>query len=136
MSCLFKLPDKVCLLKEQHYQYIIYIYIYIFFPTLVNFKQSVLSKTRSLDYVIQECSLAQPSWVINHYTMLYKVFLYIVAFCLLLQTKFDIYLYFFRHFSPNNNPLALVGHEMIIANLVLTGLVGYLSSHMRCAHMK
>ena len=62
-----------------------------------------MSKTRSLDNVIQEFSLAWPTWVINHYTMLYKVFLYIVAFCLLLQTKVDIYLSFFRHFSPNNH---------------------------------
>ena len=78
------------------------IYIYIYFSTLVNFKQSLLSKTRSLDNAIQEFSLAWPSWVINHYTILYKVFLYIVAFCLLLQKKVDIYLSFFRHFSPNN----------------------------------
>ena len=30
------------------------IYIYIYFSTLVNFKQSLLSKTRSLDNAIQE----------------------------------------------------------------------------------
>ena len=32
--------------------------IYIYFSTLVNFKQSLLSKTRSLDNAIQEFSLA------------------------------------------------------------------------------
>ena len=37
------------------------IYIYIYFSTLVNFKQPLLSKTRSLDNAIQEFSLAWPS---------------------------------------------------------------------------
>ena len=35
--------------------------IYIYFSTFVNSKQSLLSKTRSLDNAIQEFSLAWPS---------------------------------------------------------------------------
>ena len=35
-------------------------------------RYQLLLKTGSLDNAIREFSLAQPSWVMNHYTMLYK----------------------------------------------------------------
>ena len=69
----------------------------------------------------------------SHYTMLNKYgkrTRFFLAFLLSFQSSF---LYLGGVFNKTIIPLALVGYEMVIANLALRALVGYLSSHIQRA---
>ena len=76
-----------------------------------------LLKTGSSDNAIGEFSLAQPSWVTSHYTMLYKYGKHTRDFFGRFYCYFSLVLYILGGaFNKTIIPLTLVGYEMIIAN--------------------
>ena len=80
---------------------------------ILDIEYHLLLKTGSLDNANREFSLAEPSWYMTHYTMIYKNGERMRDF---LGPSF---LYFGGVFNQTIIPLALVGYEMIIANSAL-----------------
>ena len=74
-----------------------------------------------INNAIQEFSLAQPSWYIKHYNALYKCGKCTHNFWggLFILLQFSIFLGQFNNTIIIITQLALVGYEMIIANLAL-----------------
>ena len=102
----------------------------------MNRAYTCLLKTVSLDNAIREFSLAQPSWVMSHYTMLCK-------YCKQTRDSWGVFIFslvyfsiFWGRFDKTIIPFALVGYEIGYSQLGPTGLLGYLPSHIQCALME
>ena len=103
---------------------------------IIALKYALLLKTVSLDNAMREFSLAWPSWVMSHYTMLCKYGNQTCDFWGLFIFSLIYFSLFWQRFIKKIIPSALVGYEIGYSQLSPMGLVGYLPSHIQRALME